>query len=82
MTPRRHLSLGLLFLGALSILSYYTLFKTDFSLFENKQSVVAYTENARGLRMATKQAFHRKRKTPAYGQQVKSWQKTAVCNSS
>ena len=50
MTPSRHLSLGLLFLGAVSILSYYTLFKTDFSLFESKQSVVAYTENARGLR--------------------------------
>ena len=50
MTPRRHLTLGLLFLGAIAILSYYTLFKTDFSLFEDKQSVVAYTEDARGLR--------------------------------
>jgi len=50
MTPRRHLSLGLLFLGAVSILSYYTLFKTDFSLFESKQSIVAYAEDARGLR--------------------------------
>lgn len=50
MTPRRHLLLGLLFLSATAILSYYTLFKTDFSLFEERQSMVAYAEDARGLR--------------------------------
>ncbi|MEM8710494.1 MAG: MlaD family protein, partial [Planctomycetota bacterium] len=50
MTPRRHILLGLLFLTALGILSYFTLFKTDFSLFEEKQTLVAYTEDARGLR--------------------------------
>ena len=50
MTPRRHLALGLLFLAAVGILSYFTLFKTDFSMFEEKQSIVAYAENARGLR--------------------------------
>lgn len=50
MTPRRHVSLGLLFLAAVAILSYYTLFKTDFSMFASKQRVVAYTEDARGLR--------------------------------
>lgn len=42
--------LGLLFLAAIGILSYYTLFKTDFSLFEEKQQITIYTENARGLR--------------------------------
>lgn len=50
MTPRRHLLLGLLFLAATGILSYYTLFKTDFSLFEERQSLTAYAEDARGLR--------------------------------
>lgn len=50
MTPRRHILLGLLFLTAIGILSYFTLFKTDFSLFVEKQSIVAYTEDARGLR--------------------------------
>jgi phospholipid/cholesterol/gamma-HCH transport system substrate-binding protein len=50
MTPRRHAALGLLFLAAVGILSYYTLFKTDFSLFEERQAVVAYAEDARGLR--------------------------------
>ena len=50
MTPRRHILLGLLFLTAIGILSYFTLFKTDFSLFEEKQSMVAYAEDARGLR--------------------------------
>ena len=42
--------LGLLFLAAVSILSYYTLFKTDFNLFEDKQELVVYAEDARGLR--------------------------------
>ena len=50
MTPQRHILLGLLFLTAIGILSYFTLFKTDFSLFEEKQSIVAYAEDARGLR--------------------------------
>lgn len=50
MTPRRHMMLGLLFLGAIGILSYYTLFKTDFSLFEEKQELTVYAEDARGLR--------------------------------
>ena len=50
MTPRRHLLLGLLFLAATGILSYYTLFKTDFSLFEERQSLTVYAEDARGLR--------------------------------
>lgn len=42
--------LGLLFLAATGILSYYTLFKTDFSLFDEKQELVVYAEDARGLR--------------------------------
>jgi phospholipid/cholesterol/gamma-HCH transport system substrate-binding protein len=50
MTPRRHILLGLLFLTAIGILSYFTLFKTDFSLFEEKQAMTAYAEDARGLR--------------------------------
>lgn len=50
MTPRRHLLLGLLFLAATGILSYYTLFKTDFSLLEERQSLTVYAEDARGLR--------------------------------
>lgn len=50
MNPRRHIALGLLFLAAVGILSYYTLFKTEFSLFAEKQSLVAYAEDARGLR--------------------------------
>jgi ABC-type transporter Mla subunit MlaD len=50
MTPRRHLLLGLLFLTATGILSYFTLFKTDFSLFKDQQTIVAYAEDARGLR--------------------------------
>ena len=50
MTPRRHLLLGLLFLAATGILSYYTLFKTDFSLFAERQSLTVYAEDARGLR--------------------------------
>lgn len=50
MTPRRHLLLGLLFLTAIGILSYFTLFKTDFSLFKDQQTIVAYAEDARGLR--------------------------------
>ncbi|MEL6712771.1 MAG: MlaD family protein, partial [Planctomycetota bacterium] len=50
MSPRRHLMLGLLFLAATGILSYYTLFKTDFSLFDEKQELVVYAEDARGLR--------------------------------
>lgn len=50
MTPRRHTLLGLLFLTAVGILSYYTLFKTDFSFFEERQTMTAFTEDARGLR--------------------------------
>lgn len=50
MTPRRHILLGLLFLSAIGILSYFTLFKTDFTLFEKTQSIVAYAEDAHGLR--------------------------------
>ncbi|QDV07801.1 mce related protein [Planctomycetes bacterium Poly30] len=50
MTPRRHILLGLLFLTAIGILSYFTLFKTDFTLFAEQQTLVAYTEDARGLR--------------------------------
>ena len=50
MTPRRHTLLGLLFLTAVGILSYYTLFKTDFSFFEERQTLTAFTEDARGLR--------------------------------
>lgn len=50
MTPRRHIALGLLFLSALGILSYYTLFQTDVSLFEERQRIVAFAEDARGLR--------------------------------
>ena len=42
--------LGLLFLAAIGILSYYTLFKTDFSLFEEKQEITVFAEDARGLR--------------------------------
>ncbi len=50
MTPSRHIALGLLFLAAVGVLAYFTLFKTEFSLFDEKQSIVAYAEDARGLR--------------------------------
>lgn len=50
MTPQKHTLLGLLFLGAVGILSYYTLFKTDFSFFEEKQAMTVYAEDARNLK--------------------------------
>lgn len=50
MTPRRHLVLGLFFVGVIGILGYYTLFKTDVSFFGEKSKLVALTDNAGGLR--------------------------------
>ena len=50
MTPKKHLMLGLLFLSAIGILGYFTLFKTNFSLFDEPQEMVVFAEDARGLR--------------------------------
>jgi phospholipid/cholesterol/gamma-HCH transport system substrate-binding protein len=50
MTPRRHLVLGLFFLAVIGVLGYYTLFKTDVSFFGEKSRLVAFTDNAGGLR--------------------------------
>jgi phospholipid/cholesterol/gamma-HCH transport system substrate-binding protein len=50
MTPRRHLVLGLFFLTVVGVLGYYTLFRTDVSLFGEKTRVVAFVDNAGGLR--------------------------------
>lgn len=50
MTPKKHLMLGLLFLTAIGILGYFTLFKTNFSLFDEPQELVVFAEDARGLR--------------------------------
>ncbi len=50
MSPRRHLALGLFFLGIVGVLGYYTLFKTDVSFFTEKPRLEAFAENAGGLR--------------------------------
>lgn len=50
MSPRRHLALGLFFLAVVGVLGYYTLFKTDVSLFGERPRMTAYVENAGGLR--------------------------------
>jgi phospholipid/cholesterol/gamma-HCH transport system substrate-binding protein len=50
MTNTRLVLLGLLFLGALGILGYYTLFLTDFSLFSERFRLVVQLPGANGLR--------------------------------
>lgn len=50
MNPRRHLALGVFFLAVVGVLGYYTLFKTDVSLFGERPRMVAYAESAGGLR--------------------------------
>ena len=50
MNARRHIALGLFFLGVVGVLGYYTLFKTDVSLFGEKPRMVAYAEDGGGLR--------------------------------
>ncbi len=47
---RRNILLGLLFLTALSVLGYYTLFLTDFTLFKKPFELVAFFPSSHGLR--------------------------------
>jgi phospholipid/cholesterol/gamma-HCH transport system substrate-binding protein len=50
MSPQRHTLLGLLFLAAISILGYYTLFRADFNPFTEQHRLEVYFEDAGGLR--------------------------------
>jgi phospholipid/cholesterol/gamma-HCH transport system substrate-binding protein len=50
MNTRRHLALGLFFLGVVGVLGYYTLFKTDVSFFSERPILVGSTSDAGGLR--------------------------------
>lgn len=50
MSPQRHTLLGLLFLAAISILGYYTLFRADFNPFKEQHKLEVYFEDAGGLR--------------------------------
>ncbi len=50
MSPQRHILLGLLFLAAISILGYYTLFRADFNPFTEQHRLEVYFEDAGGLR--------------------------------
>jgi phospholipid/cholesterol/gamma-HCH transport system substrate-binding protein len=50
MSNTRLVLLGLLFLGALGVLGYYTLFLTDFSLFRERFELVVQFSEANGLR--------------------------------
>ncbi len=50
MNNQRQLLLGAFFVTVLSILGYYTLFLTDFSLFSEKHEVIVHFPDAAGLR--------------------------------
>lgn len=50
MTSRQHMSLGLLFLVVSLVLGYFTLFKTDFSLFSERTGMTVWFEDAGGIR--------------------------------
>ncbi|MFT7669440.1 MAG: phospholipid/cholesterol/gamma-HCH transport system substrate-binding protein [Planctomycetota bacterium] len=50
MNKSSHFSLGLLFLGALGILAYFTIAKSDFTLFGDSQAIVVRFPQADGLR--------------------------------
>ncbi|MCA9002075.1 MAG: MCE family protein, partial [Planctomycetes bacterium] len=50
MSPQRHTLLGLLFLTAISVLGYYTLFRADFNPFSEQHRLEVYFEDAGGLR--------------------------------
>ncbi len=50
MSPQRHILLGLLFLAAVCILGYYTLFRADFNPFKEQHRLEVYFEDAGGLR--------------------------------
>ena len=50
MSPQRHILLGLLFLAAVCILGYYTLFRADFNPFTEQHRLEVYFEDAGGLR--------------------------------
>ncbi|MDF1836586.1 MAG: MlaD family protein [Planctomycetota bacterium] len=50
MSPQRHTLLGLLFLAAISVLGYYTLFRADFNPFKEQHKFEVYFEDAGGLR--------------------------------
>ena len=51
MTSQRSFLLGLLFLGALGILGYYTLFLTDFTLFGERHPITVHFAEAGGHAM-------------------------------
>ena len=50
MSPQRHAALGLFFIAIVGILGYFTLFKTDFSIGGNTQSMTIWFPGANGLR--------------------------------
>jgi len=50
MSNRRQLALGAFFLAVLAVLSYYTLFLTEFRLFGETHRMVVHFEQANGLR--------------------------------
>ena len=50
MTNQKQLLLGAFFVVVLAILGYYTLFLTEFSLFDEKHEIVVHFEEAGGLR--------------------------------
>ncbi len=50
MTTQRHVLLGLFFVSVIAILAWFTLFKTDFSMFSERQSWKVKFEGAGGLR--------------------------------
>jgi phospholipid/cholesterol/gamma-HCH transport system substrate-binding protein len=50
MNSQRSFLLGLLFLGALGILGYYTLFLTDFTLFGERHPITVHFAEAGGIR--------------------------------
>ncbi len=50
MTSRHHVLLGLFFVAVFGILGWFTLFKTDFSLFAQKHLLTVHFQSAGGLR--------------------------------
>ncbi|MFT7678476.1 MAG: phospholipid/cholesterol/gamma-HCH transport system substrate-binding protein [Planctomycetota bacterium] len=50
MSPQRHAALGMFFLVVVGVLGYFTLFKTDFSIGEEKYEMTAWFPDANGLR--------------------------------
>ena len=50
MNTKRQFLLGIFFLAALSVLAFYTLFLTDFTLFSQPERETVYFPSAHGLR--------------------------------